>query len=82
MSDSEMPAKGDVIIYTDEFAKEHFALVTAYFGGQRPGGALNCVYVSKDESQSDPYGNQMVRACSVSRQSESTAHGRHWRPLN
>jgi len=80
MDESDKPSKGDVVTYTDEVGVKHDALVTVYFGGDRPDGALNCVYVSLDNSKSDPYGNQLERASSVSRKSEHTAHGRFWEP--
>ena len=80
MSDSDKPKAGDVVIYVDEISVEHDALVTVYWGGDQPNGALNCVYVSSDETKRDPYGQQIERASSVSRESEHTAHGRFWRP--
>lgn len=81
MFDPEIPQVGDVIEYVDEVSISHDALVTVYWGGDRPGGALNCVYVSGDAEKTDPYGRQLERASSVSRQQEgSTAHGRFWRP--
>lgn len=81
MSDPNLPQVGDVIEYVDEVSVPHKALVTIYFGGNSPNGALNCVYLSSDPQKSDPYGRQVERASSVSRQSEHTAHGRFWRPL-
>lgn len=83
MRNPEKPNAGEVIIYVDEVSVEHDALVTIYFGGEGEGGALNCVYVTKDDSKSDPYGNQLERASSVSRFREGvTAHGRYWKPKN
>jgi hypothetical protein len=80
--DSYKPEVGETILYADEVGRAHHALVTAYWGGDRPDGALNCVYVSSDSEKSDPYGRQIERASSVSRQSEHTAHGRYWNPLS
>lgn len=80
MEDPNLPKFGDVIIYVDEVSVEHDALVTVYWGGEQPNGALNCVYVSTDENKRDSYGVQIERASSVSRQSEHTAHGRYWKP--
>lgn len=80
MSESDKPAAGDVITYVDEVGVAHDALVTVYWGGEQPNGALNCVYVSSDDTKRDPYGRQLERASSVSRQSEHTAHGRYWIP--
>jgi hypothetical protein len=81
MSDPNTPGFGDVIIYVDEVSVQHYALVTQYWGGDQPNMALNCVYVSSDESKKDPNGRQIERASSVSRQSEHTAHGRYWKPI-
>jgi hypothetical protein len=80
MSDSDKPGFGDVVIYVDELSVEHDALVTQYWGGEQPNGALNCVYVTSEDTKRDPYGRQVERASSVSRQSEHTAHGRYWKP--
>lgn len=81
MSDSDKPGFGDAVIYIDEVGVEHDALVTQYWGGDQPNGALNCVYVTTDDTKRDPYGRQLERASSVSRQKEGvTAHGRYWRP--
>lgn len=83
MSDPNIPQVGDVIEYIDETSVSHDALVTAYWGGDHPNGAVNCVYVSDDTDKKDPYGRQIERASSVSRQQEGvTAHGRFWRPKN
>jgi hypothetical protein len=41
--------------------------------------AINLVYVSSDETQTDPYGRQIVRASSVSADGPHTAHGRFYR---
>ena len=80
MSDSDKPSFGDVIVYVDEVGVEHDALVTQYWGGEQPNGALNCVYITTEDTKRDPYGRQVERASSVSRQSEYTAHGRYWKP--
>jgi hypothetical protein len=75
------PKVGEVVVYTDEVGVEHDALVTAYWAGDRPDGALNLLYVTKDNSKTDSYGNQIERASSVSRENpNTTAHGRFWNP--
>lgn len=80
-SEPYLPKVGEVIVVADEYGKLHDALVTIYFGGSHPDMALNCVYVSDDESKDDPYGRQLERLSSVSRQREGvTAHGRYWNP--
>lgn len=81
MSEPYTPQVGEVVVYTDEVGKQHDALVTAYWNGDRPDGALNLTYVSDDETKSDTYGRQIERASSVSRQhAGTTAHGRFWNP--
>lgn len=81
MSEPYTPKVGEVITVTDEMGVEHDALVVVYFGGTQPDMALNCVYVSGDETKSDNYGRQLERLSSVSRQREGvTAHGRFWNP--
>lgn len=81
MRNPEKPAFGEVITYIDELSVEHDALVTQYWGGSSEGGALNCVYVTVDDTKRDPYGQQLERASSVSRFREGvTAHGRFWKP--
>lgn len=81
MRNPEKPAAGEVITYVDEFSVEHDALVTQYWGADSEGGALNCVYVTVEDTKRDPYGQQLERASSVSRFREGvTAHGRYWKP--
>lgn len=80
MSDLDKPSVGDSVVYVDEVSVSHSALVTAYWGGEYPNGAINCVYVTSDATKTDPYGRQLERASSVSRQSEHTARGRYWKP--
>ena len=81
MRNPEKPAAGEVVTYVDEVSVEHDALVTVYWGGESEGSALNCVYVTKDDTKRDPYGQQLERASSVSRFREGvTAHGRYWKP--
>lgn len=78
--DVNKPNVGDVIVYVDPVRVAHDALVTAYWGGDQPNGALNCVYVSTDPEKHDPYGSQIERATSISRKSEHTAPGNYWIP--
>lgn len=81
MRNPEKPTFGEVITYVDELSVEHDALVTQYWGGDSEGGALNCVYVTSDDTKRDPYGQQLERASSVSRFRDGvTAHGRYWKP--
>jgi hypothetical protein len=73
---------GRKVTYVDERSVPHDALVTAVHGVTDDGeaAAINLVYVSGDPSQTDPYGRQIARAPSCSRESQHTAHGRFWRP--
>lgn len=68
---------GDVVKYVDEHRVEHNAVVLINHGGT-PTSAINCAYVSSDESKTDSYGRQIERASSVSRKSEYTANGRYY----
>lgn len=79
MSEVKIPKVGDAITVSDELGVLHDALVTVYFGGERPNGALNCVFVSSDVSKSDPYGRQTERLSSVSHKSGMVGvPGRFW----
>lgn len=57
---------GDSIVYIDAHRMRHSALVTTVWGpftGGQPG--CNLVYVSGDDSKTDPYGRQIERQTSV-----------------
>lgn len=76
----EVPVIGQHVVYVDEVAVEHEALVTAVFGnGQYGAPSVNVVYVSGDESQHDPYGRQIARQTSCVHRSQQAAPGRYWR---
>ena len=79
MVENDTPKVGDCITVVDQVGVEHNALVTIYFGGSNPRGALNAVFLSADESKSDPYGRQVERLSSLSHQSTTTAPGRYWK---
>lgn len=69
---------GSHVIYVDERAVEHDALVTAVHGAEPH--SLNLIHVSSDETKTDPYGRQLEqRPCSVVHQSAQPAHGRYWK---
>lgn len=72
---------GTHVIYTDEFGKDHDALVTSSFGGDFPPEqhAINLVYISDEEKETDPYGRQLKRQSSVVPKANQPAHGRYWR---
>lgn len=70
---------GNHVIYVDEVAVEHDALVTTMFGSS-DSPSLNVVYVSKDENANDQYGRQLAaRVASCVHESSQGAHGRFWR---
>ncbi len=73
---------GSIVKFTDEYAVQHDALVTTVFdNGNRekfPNPAINVVYVSKDASQTDQYGRQIVRKTSVVKKTNQSAHGYFW----
>lgn len=74
---------GDRVLYVDERSRQHHALVTIYHdgGSGRPGMACNLVYVSGDETKSDPNGRQIERASSVQAKNDTAAHGRYYEVL-
>lgn len=73
---------GQIVKFTDERAVAHDALVTSVFdnGDQEkyPDPSINVVYVSKDGTQTDQYGRQIVRKTSVTHRSKQSAHGYFW----
>lgn len=78
--DIEPVAVGDVVRYVDAVGKSHYALVTAVWASAFENGApsLNLVFVSDDESKTDPYGVQVERNTSVTHQSNQAAPGLYW----
>lgn len=71
---------GQAVIFVDSHRVDHPALVTNVwkdFGGGYPG--CNVVFVSADESKTDPYGRQVERATSVAHQSQNSARAMCWR---
>jgi hypothetical protein len=70
---------GSSVLYFDEFSKEHAAVVTAVWPQMMNGeSGCNLVYVSGDETKTDPYGRQIERATSVVHGSSQPASGRYW----
>lgn len=74
---------GSEVIYIDAHRVKHSALVTHVWpsgqadgGGHQPG--CNLVYVSGDETKTDPYGRQIERATSVVHKSVQPAPGNYW----
>jgi hypothetical protein len=69
---------GSEITYTDPRGRKHRALVTANWGIDTPVKAVNLVYVSDDEGETDQYGRQIKRDTSVPHKDSQAAHGRYW----
>jgi hypothetical protein len=66
---------GEYVIYVDPVARQHKALVTAVHGDT----CINAVYVSGDESKTDPYGRQIERQSSLSHRTVlGLAHGNYY----
>jgi len=83
---AKYPQVGDAVVYHDEVAQPHNALVTAYHGqvdeaGQPVGnvGCINLVFVSGDPARKDPYGRQIERLSSIAAREGWYAHGHYWR---
>jgi len=71
------------VIYFDHSGMPHKAIITAVWGPETynvPAEApcLNLVYVSTDESKSDPFGRQIERDTSVPHRAQQQAHGNYW----
>lgn len=69
---------GTVVEYVDEYGVSHEAILTSVWG-EVGVSAVNLVYVSEDETKTDPWGRQIERAASVSVEGPATAHGRFYR---
>jgi DNA-binding protein len=65
-----IPKAGDLVEYVGE--KED---------GTKVLPVINVLYVSADETKTDPYGRQIERASSVQHVAGTTAKGRFWRPV-
>jgi len=84
----ETVAVGDCVVFVDQRAIPHNALVTAVWGKEtynypdESGPSLNVVYVSSDPAEQDCYGRQIKRdASSVPHQKSQMAHGYYWMKL-
>jgi hypothetical protein len=86
-----IPKAGDLVEYVDENGHKHNAIVSACHGneanvwekedGTKVLPVINVLYVSADETKTDPYGRQIERASSVQHVAGTTAKGRFWRPV-
>jgi hypothetical protein len=67
---------GKMVLFTDAVGKSHHAIVTADWASESyPNGSVNLVFVSDDETLTDPYGRQIVRQTSVVHREHQSAHG-------
>lgn len=77
---------GDTVDFYDPVGDRYNALVTTVFAVGHPGTegyddqtpAINVVYVSGEESETDQYGRQIRRHTSVVHKSRQSAHGMYW----
>jgi hypothetical protein len=80
-----MAQVGSAVTYVDEHGEEHQALITQRWDGQpadtpiKETAAVNLLYVSGGDAETDQYGRQIKRASSVQGESAVTAPGRFWR---
>lgn len=70
---------GDRVIFTDSHCEDHNALVTVVWSPVQDNGCCNLVYVSGDESKTDPYGRQIERVTSIVHKDHNGAPGNCWR---
>lgn len=70
-----VPRVGDVVIWHEATGTPHKALVTAVWTPT----CINVVFISGDESKTDPYGRQIERATSCTYKTTQQVHGFYWR---
>jgi len=70
---------GDVVVFTDSHCEDHNALVTVVWSPVRENGCCNLVYVSGEDSKTDPYGRQIERVTSIVHKDHNGAPGNCWR---
>lgn len=74
---------GGAVVYVDEFGQERPALVTQNWGTseydpEKGGPAINVVFVSNSDKETDTYGRQMKHETSVVHRAQQMAHGKYW----
>jgi len=75
---------GSAVVYVDEHRERHAALITTIFrdmghpSGERGEPGANLVFVTGDDSKSDPYGRQIERRTSVCHLSVNPAKANCW----
>jgi hypothetical protein len=70
-----VPQVGDSVIFCDTHGVDHNGLITVVHNAN----CVNLLHISGDISKQDQYGRQIERPSSVSRMSDSTAHGYYFR---
>jgi hypothetical protein len=74
-----MPEVGDHVIFVDEYAQAHHALLVEVHGGVGyPNPPVNLVYVPDNKDELDPNGRQIKRQSSVVHKTHQAAHGMFW----
>lgn len=76
-------SKGMTVKVVNEVGKLFDGLVTNNWGNAevedgKAGPTINVLYVTDDDSKTDPYGNQIERLSSCSHKLNSHAPGRYW----
>jgi hypothetical protein len=76
-------SKGMAVKVVNEVGKLFNGLVTNNWGNTevedgKAGPTINVLYVSDDDSKTDPYGNQIERLSSCSHKLNTAAPGRYW----
>lgn len=76
-------SKGMTVKVVNEVGKLFDGLVTNNWGNSevedgKAGPTINVLYVSDDDSKTDPYGNQIERLSSCSHKLNTAAPGRYW----
>jgi len=75
MEATRQPQYGEPVIYVDPVGVKHDALVTNPWGPT----CCNLVYVTRDASRRDSYGQQIERQSSCVHASVQPVHGNYWR---
>jgi len=76
-------SKGMTVKVVNEVGKLFDGLVTNNWGNTevedgKAGPTINVLYVTDDDTKTDPYGNQIERLSSCSHKLNSSAPGRYW----
>lgn len=90
MSEMRKAKVGEHVVFTDPRGVERSALLTCVHGEsqmipardgveeQEYHPAVNLVFVTGEDSKTDPYGRQIERESSVVHRGDQSAHGNFW----